>query len=54
MEFEVSFVNGNINLAGTLIIPNKNAEDFPAFVFVHGSGPKDRDENPDLSLMSLK
>ncbi|NHJ21750.1 MAG: alpha/beta fold hydrolase [Candidatus Lokiarchaeota archaeon] len=52
MESEVSFVNGTINLAGTLTIPNTSVEKFPAFVFVHGSGPNDRDENPDLSLMS--
>ncbi len=52
MESEVSFVNGNINLAGTLTIPNTYTEKLPAFVFVHGSGPNDRDENPDLSLMS--
>ncbi|MFX1478856.1 MAG: alpha/beta hydrolase family protein [Promethearchaeota archaeon] len=52
MELEVNFINGSINLAGTLTIPNKNAEDLPAFVFVYGSGPNDRDENPDLSLMS--
>jgi alpha-beta hydrolase superfamily lysophospholipase len=52
MEFEVSFVNGSINLAGTLTIPDTHAEKLPAFVFVHGSGPNDRNENPDLSLMS--
>jgi alpha-beta hydrolase superfamily lysophospholipase len=52
MEFEVNFVNGSIKLAGTLTIPNNYTEKLPAFVFVHGSGPNDRDENPDLSLMS--
>ncbi|MFX1569885.1 MAG: alpha/beta hydrolase [Promethearchaeota archaeon] len=52
MEFEVSIANENINLAGTLTIPDKYAEKLPAFVFVHGSGPNDRDENPDLILMS--
>jgi alpha/beta superfamily hydrolase len=52
MEFEVSIANENINLAGTLTIPDTYAEKLPAFVFVHGSGPNDRDENPDLSLMS--
>ena len=54
MEFEVNFINGSINLAGTLTIPNRDAEKLPAFIFVHGSGPNDRDENPDLSLMSPK
>jgi alpha-beta hydrolase superfamily lysophospholipase len=54
MEFEVNFVSGSVKLAGTLTIPNKYAEKLPAFVFVHGSGPNDRDENPDLSLMSPK
>jgi alpha-beta hydrolase superfamily lysophospholipase len=52
MESEVSFVNENINLAGTLAIPDTYKEKLPAFVFVHGSGPNDRNENPDLSLMS--
>ena len=54
MELEVNFVSGSAKLAGTLTIPNKYAEKLPAFVFVHGSGPNDRDENPDLSLMSPK
>ncbi|MFX1575277.1 MAG: alpha/beta hydrolase family protein [Promethearchaeota archaeon] len=51
MDFEVSFVNGSINLAGILTVPDEYTEKLPAFVLVHGSGPNDRDENPDLTLM---
>ena len=49
---EVSFVSGNIELAGTLALPEVNVEKLPAFVLVHGSGPTDRDENPDFTLLS--
>ncbi|MFW9943214.1 MAG: alpha/beta hydrolase family protein [Candidatus Thorarchaeota archaeon] len=51
MELEVNFINGSIKLAGTLTIPNTYAEKLPSFVFVHGSGPNDRDENPDFTHM---
>lgn len=54
MELEVSFASGDVNLAGTLALPDANVKRLPAFVFVHGSGPTDRDENPDFTLLSPK
>lgn len=52
MGLEASFVSGNINLEGTLALPDVNAKGLPTFVFIHGSRPTDRDENPDLALLS--
>jgi alpha-beta hydrolase superfamily lysophospholipase len=52
MELEVSFISGDVSLAGTLALPDAGAESLPAFVLVHGSGPTDRDENPDFTLLS--
>jgi pimeloyl-ACP methyl ester carboxylesterase len=52
MELQVSFASGGINLAGTLALPDADAKNLAAFVFLHGSGPTDRDENPDLTLLS--
>lgn len=40
-EKEVRFKNGSIELAGTLISPNKETPS-PAVVFLHGSGPATR------------
>lgn len=40
----VSFVNGDVTLAGTLTLP-KEGHHFPAVVLVAGTGPQDRDEN---------
>ena len=42
-EEEVIFNNGNIRLAGTLTIPNKDGK-HPAVVMITGSGPLNRDE----------
>ena len=39
---EVSFKNGDVTLAGTLRIPSIKGQR-PAIVFIHGSGPQDRD-----------
>jgi pimeloyl-ACP methyl ester carboxylesterase len=40
-EEEVSFTNGTVKLAGTLIVPASPGR-HPAVVFVHGSGPEGR------------
>ncbi len=40
---EVSFVNGDVKLAGTLTIP-RSAGPHPAVLLITGSGPQDRDE----------
>ena len=52
MKLDVSFPSGTITLAGTLALPNADAEGLPSFVFVHGSGPTDRNENPDFTFLS--
>ena len=43
LEEEVSFVNGDITLAGTITKP-KGDGPFPAAIMITGSGPQDRDE----------
>lgn len=43
-EEEVSFESGDITIAGTLAIP-AGEEPLPAALFLHGSGPVDRDGN---------
>lgn len=48
-EREARFSSGEIELAGTLLVPEGEGP-FPAVVFVTGSGPQDRDE----SLMGHK
>ena len=40
---EIAFTNGDIRLSGALSLPNNNGP-HPAIVFIHGSGPGDRDE----------
>jgi pimeloyl-ACP methyl ester carboxylesterase len=40
-EEEVSFQNGDVTLAGKLLIPSTNGP-HPAAIFLHGSGPQDR------------
>jgi len=40
-EQEVSFSNGPVHLAGTLIMPGEQGT-YPAVVFIHGSGPMTR------------
>ncbi len=49
-EERVSFRNGDITLAGTLLIPSTRGP-HPAAVFLHGSGPQDR--NGYVSLIRL-
>ena len=43
-EVEVSFESGGVTLAGTLALPEAE-EPLPAVLFLHGSGPIDRDGN---------
>ncbi|MGS0765652.1 alpha/beta hydrolase family protein [Syntrophomonas curvata] len=43
-EHEV-VIKGNITIRGTLALPEKTTEACPAILFIHGSGPTDRDEN---------
>ncbi len=38
---EVGFVNGEVKLSGTLLLPNQRGR-HPAVVFMHGSGPEGR------------
>lgn len=49
-EEKVVFRNGDVTLAGTLLIPSTLGP-HPAMVFLHGSGPQDR--NGHLSLIRL-
>ncbi len=45
IESEVAFPSGDLTLAGTLTLPARGRGPFPAAIFIHGSGPVDRDEN---------
>ncbi len=45
VEREVAFSSGDLALAGTLCLPNTDESSYPAIVFIHGSGPVDRDGN---------
>lgn len=49
-EEKVTFRNGDVTLAGTLLIPSTHGP-HPAMVFLHGSGPQDR--NGHVSLIRL-
>lgn len=49
-EEKVTFRNGDVTLAGTLLIPHIHGP-HPAIVFLHGSGPQDR--NGYVSLIRL-
>jgi hypothetical protein len=40
-EEKVTFQNGDLTLAGTLLVPSPGGP-HPAAVFLHGSGPQDR------------
>jgi len=44
-EHEVTFNSNGITLAGTLTLPAGAVKPVPAVLFVHGSGPVDRNEN---------
>lgn len=50
---EVSFSNGSITLAGTLLTP-KGDGPFPAVVFVHGSGVEDRSNSKNRAKEFVK
>ena len=45
VERELTFTSGDLSLAGTLRLPDTNEASYPAVVFIHGSGPVDRDGN---------
>jgi pimeloyl-ACP methyl ester carboxylesterase len=49
-EEKVTFRNGDVTLAGTLLVPSTGGP-HPAVVFLHGSGPQDR--NGYMSLIRL-
>lgn len=42
-EESVRFANGDITLAGTLVLPDASPQQHPAVVLFHGSGPQARD-----------
>jgi hypothetical protein len=42
-EQDVTFRNGGVTLAGTVLLP-QGAGPFPAFVLAHGSGPETRND----------
>jgi len=44
-EENVTFVSDGISLAGTLTLPEGGTESVPGVLFIHGSGPVDRDGN---------
>lgn len=46
---DVTFLNGNVLLAGTLTIPKGGDKRYPAALLISGSGPQDRDGNPGVS-----
>ena len=43
-ETEMSFRSENYKMFGSLVLPKKMKPKTPIFIFVHGSGPNDRDE----------
>ncbi len=45
MEQEVTFENEGITLSGTLTLPKEMGNPVPGVLFIHGSGPVDRDAN---------
>lgn len=49
-EWPITFAGGDLTLAGTLTLPAGDGP-FPAALFIHGSGPVDRDGNaPGLAM----
>jgi uncharacterized protein len=50
---EVNFRNDDVTLAGTLMIPSRKGQ-HPAIVFIHGSGPQDRDFGPLPALFARR
>ncbi len=50
-EVDITFTSDGLKLAGTLALPEETQGSVPAVVFVHGSGPVDRNENvPGLEI----
>ena len=45
VEQEVTFESEGITLSGTLTLPKETGNPVPGVLFIHGSGPVDRDEN---------
>lgn len=45
IERDIAFASGNLALYGTLALPEQTERPVPAVLFVHGSGPVDRDGN---------
>jgi alpha-beta hydrolase superfamily lysophospholipase len=45
---EITFLNGDVSLAGTLTIPKGGDKRHLAAVLISGSGPQDRDGNPSV------
>jgi len=45
IEREIIFASGDLSLEGALRLPNTGETSYPAVVFIHGSGPVDRDGN---------
>ena len=45
IEREVAFMSGDLSLAGTLRLPLADNDVYPAALFIHGSGPVNRDGN---------
>jgi dienelactone hydrolase len=48
-EQNVTFANGDVRLAGTIILPEK-AGRYPAAVFAHGGGPETRNTGQSLAI----
>jgi len=44
-EREIAFASDGLTLMGTLALPSEGERPFPAVLFLHGSGPVDRDGN---------
>ncbi len=51
-EIEVSFKSGAETLFGTLAVP-KGAKNPPMVLFIHGSGPLDRNENAKMARLNI-
>ncbi len=45
IEVPLTFSSNAVELSGTLTVPEEAAKPYPAALFVHGSGPLDRDAN---------
>ncbi|MCK5585346.1 hypothetical protein KAJ02_04675, partial [Candidatus Bipolaricaulota bacterium] len=43
IERDVTFASGDLSLEGTLRLPDTDESSYPAVLFIHGSGPVDRD-----------